>query len=311
MQIIDCICFNNEIDLLEARVRYLSAIVDHFVVVESQETHSGLVKPLYSRQFFESRLKDPTDKWIIDKLNFVVASPCDSKDPWVRERHQRDTSLNYCRDHFNDGILFVSDLDEIPSREALLHGRDLAQLNEGDSVVPVSMFLSLFKVNYVNVCGPESEWTGPFFTRLNSEVKSLSSIRRQCQRMDRRQIEDELRFSGWHFSYLGNSQFVREKLQAFAHQEPEVQGASWDIEWLISQRRGPFDSRAPERYRWYVLSAESLRLPDDLIGNDYMRAHLLSDCDTFRELRMGLLAEPLEPNSLSQRLSRLLEKIIK
>ena len=43
----DCFCFFNELDLLEIRLNTLDKVVDRFILVESQLTHSGHSKPLY------------------------------------------------------------------------------------------------------------------------------------------------------------------------------------------------------------------------------------------------------------------------
>ena len=38
--------FNNEIELLNIRLNILDQYVDHFVIIESAETHSGIKKRL-------------------------------------------------------------------------------------------------------------------------------------------------------------------------------------------------------------------------------------------------------------------------
>ncbi|MGH2552631.1 MAG: hypothetical protein ACRDEB_02875, partial [Chitinophagaceae bacterium] len=47
MKIIDCFTFFNELDLLEFRLKLLDEQVDHFVIAESNLTHSGHPKPFY------------------------------------------------------------------------------------------------------------------------------------------------------------------------------------------------------------------------------------------------------------------------
>ena len=46
-KIYDCFNFFNELDLLEIRLNTLYDIVDYFVIIESNLTHSGEVKPFY------------------------------------------------------------------------------------------------------------------------------------------------------------------------------------------------------------------------------------------------------------------------
>ncbi|MEQ1678044.1 MAG: hypothetical protein ABL876_15150, partial [Chitinophagaceae bacterium] len=47
MKIIDCFTFFNELDLLEFRLKLLSPHITHFVIAESNLTHSGGPKPYY------------------------------------------------------------------------------------------------------------------------------------------------------------------------------------------------------------------------------------------------------------------------
>ena len=46
-KIYDCFTFYNELDLLELRLNELNDVVDKFVIVESEMTHSGNKKKLY------------------------------------------------------------------------------------------------------------------------------------------------------------------------------------------------------------------------------------------------------------------------
>src|SRR5689334_20509145 len=59
MKVIDCFTFFNELDLLEFRLKLLDAHVDHFVLAESNITHSGQPKPFY----FEEN-KKRFDRWL-------------------------------------------------------------------------------------------------------------------------------------------------------------------------------------------------------------------------------------------------------
>ena len=47
MKIIDCFTFYNEFKLLNYRLSILYPIVDYFIIVESNLTHSGSDKPFY------------------------------------------------------------------------------------------------------------------------------------------------------------------------------------------------------------------------------------------------------------------------
>ena len=59
--LIDAFTFFNELDLLEARLEYLYDTVDHFIIVESDISHSGKIKPFYyleNQNRFKKRMKN-------------------------------------------------------------------------------------------------------------------------------------------------------------------------------------------------------------------------------------------------------------
>ena len=50
MKIYDCFIFNDELDLLELRLKFLEDTVDYFVLVESERTLSGKTFKLSIKQ---------------------------------------------------------------------------------------------------------------------------------------------------------------------------------------------------------------------------------------------------------------------
>ena len=61
--IIDAFIFNNEIDILKARLEYLENHVDYFVIVESNNTFTGksknlILKNLIKEKFDHLKKKD-------------------------------------------------------------------------------------------------------------------------------------------------------------------------------------------------------------------------------------------------------------
>lgn len=50
MKLIDSFTYFNEIELLQVRLEYLYDIVDEFLIVESNRTHTGNAKPFHLRE---------------------------------------------------------------------------------------------------------------------------------------------------------------------------------------------------------------------------------------------------------------------
>lgn len=198
-KIIDAFCFFNEIELLEIRLNSLAPYVDTFVIVESDFTHAGNPKPLY---FTEDCKRDP-GRYSDFNINCVVlnASPEDivdaKKDSWLLERAQREAILAGLSDAQPDDPILISDVDEFP---------DLATWDH----LPGGFSQKLYYW-YMNVLWNDTPWRGtvavPF--ELLSSPNVFRDIRynlRECGK-------------GWHYSYLGGKEKIKEKIMAFAHQE--------------------------------------------------------------------------------------------
>ncbi len=118
-KIYDCFPFNNELDILEFRLKELYPVVDRFVIVEAKKTHSGKPKELV----FDAN-KERFGKYL-HKISYIMLDDLPEIDgtitdkSWARERHQRDgimRGLTMCND--ND-IIIISDCDEVPNPAAI------------------------------------------------------------------------------------------------------------------------------------------------------------------------------------------------
>lgn len=117
MKIYDCFMYLNEFELLELRLNELWDIVDHFVLVESPTSHTGILKPLYFEEKKES-FAPYMDK-IIHVIHELPHPREISGGARAVERHQRDGALEGISDADPDDIIMISDVDEIPRAEVL------------------------------------------------------------------------------------------------------------------------------------------------------------------------------------------------
>jgi beta-1,4-mannosyl-glycoprotein beta-1,4-N-acetylglucosaminyltransferase len=200
MKIIDAFTFYNEIDMLRFRLDYLAGFVDHFVLAESRTTFSGSPKEL----FFEAN-KHKFDGY---PIVHVVDEPPETDDPWVRERHQRDSLMGGVLklEPVSSDIVVLTDVDEIPDRNRLVEFRaeGLAE--------PVCLEMDTYY--YSPRCKYMAwRWCHPKalpFAKV-AEVGSMESCRFIPARV--------LPRGGWHFSYFGNEDFIANKIRSFSHQE--------------------------------------------------------------------------------------------
>lgn len=203
--IYDCFIFNDELDLLELRLEFLSSRVDHFILVESERTLSGNPKQLHFKNN-EHRFS----KWK-DQIIHLVAP--DNKMPaWEYEFFQRNYIREGLKNAAKDDIVFISDADEILNIPAILSLQPLKL----PAVIELSAryyFMNLQTSDrfWVNMVAPAD------FIRQNDIGLRYQKYETLCP--NRISTEDVL--TGWHFSYLFGYEaaLYKEKIQSFSHQE--------------------------------------------------------------------------------------------
>ncbi|WP_224408141.1 hypothetical protein [Afifella sp. IM 167] len=133
MAIFDCFIFNNEFDLLDIRLREMSDVVDRFVLVETNETHTGCAKPFHFEMHRE-RFSPWAAKIVHVKVTFPKELPPARgkrarEGGWEREHFQREQILSGLAEAAPDDLVLVSDVDEIVRADKLREavGRDIAR----------------------------------------------------------------------------------------------------------------------------------------------------------------------------------------
>jgi beta-1,4-mannosyl-glycoprotein beta-1,4-N-acetylglucosaminyltransferase len=112
--IYDCFIFNDEFDMLETRMSELWDVVDRFVIVEMDKTHSNKPKPLHLRDNL-----DKIGKYLSKVSHIMVSDSPPNPTSWNLAQHQRMAmmrGLTQCKD---DDIIIISDVDEIPTPEVI------------------------------------------------------------------------------------------------------------------------------------------------------------------------------------------------
>lgn len=206
MKLIDAITFNNELDMLEARIQYLYDSVDAFLIVESNYTHSGKQKPLLLQQNM-NRFSQYSSKMMV--RTFAVDENFDFTDSWKLEVAQRDAIMLFLDQYSNEDIIIVSDVDEIPNKENIEEIKSLAHLHGG-----VRLNETMFYYNLTNRLVSFPIWGASYaakkgFLRGNSPNKV---------RMEHRDLPG-IQNAGWHLTYFMTAEDIKNKIQSFAHSE--------------------------------------------------------------------------------------------
>jgi len=255
MKIFDSFIFFNELDLLEIRLNVLNDVVDYFVITESPFTVSGNEKPLYYLENKDrfGKLNDKiihniTEEIPNDYSNFVGKKPyytdfgvlSSSAQQKVIDIPIRFQRAIFNRDHSvqgilkagatNDDIIMTSDADEIPNPLVL------QQVNEWFN--PDNYYIMLCDAFYYKLNTLfEKNWKGTRVSSLKKiEQTSIDLLRQPHLNETAYLIED----GGWHWSFFGDVDSMRQKLDAYEHQENNTQENQTLLEQRVGGKKDPF-----------------------------------------------------------------------
>jgi hypothetical protein len=247
-KIYDCFTFYNELDILELRLQEHWDHVDHFVISEANTTHIGAPKN-YVFLDNQERFKPYMDKIIHVKvedmpgvteeyrINPDTGQPHVWKNCWHNERHQRNCLIRGLTGAVGNDVVILSDVDEIERTNCI----DAIRVDHQHNLWTFRMVYFNYRFNYL--------WAEPLlyqggghqaFTidRMNT-FPNLSHIREVygCCWAHRASDYDDgtemiFQHGGWHFSSLGNSEHVANKLRNFTDYSFE-EAANLDVEELI------------------------------------------------------------------------------
>lgn len=203
--IIDCFTFFNELDLLDLRLHEHWDFVDKFVILEGDRTYPG---KKYDSNFLKNydRFKWAKKK-IIHKIAPLKEFPVSR---WENEQWQRDYWGEVYRDFQGSDYILQGCVDELYRKDTILDiyktklspvllvlDEHYYYLNSKDSGTnqkypcPIAMFKKDID------CGTDAMWK---------------------KRYDYPQIDN----AGWHFSYCGGAEIIKEKLENYSHAENDT-----------------------------------------------------------------------------------------
>jgi len=207
-RVFDCFTFAAELDLLKLRLQTLDPVVDVFVLVEAELTHSGFPKPLTYREHAD----DPDLAPYRAKIRHIVAPLEPEAAPWDRENAQRKAIWWALHDLRATDTVMISDLDEIPAPW-------LVTAYAASTKHPVVAHQRLFYYDFDREV--KTGWNGTVLVR-GAELagaRTLQDLRDRRNELPRVERDEEGRCAGWHCSSFGDAAFVRQKIRSFAHTE--------------------------------------------------------------------------------------------
>jgi beta-1,4-mannosyl-glycoprotein beta-1,4-N-acetylglucosaminyltransferase len=237
-KIFDTFMFFNELDLLEIRLNILDPYVDYFVISESTVTFSGIEKPLLFNQNKErfQKFKDKIIYNLVDDTpkNFNEWTPPNiyytERDKsynhkssglplknlslsFQREVYQRDSVINGLLGiASDDDIIIMSDLDEIPNPETL---KMIFSLVDENILIHCKQKWYMYYLN--NIC--DKDWYGTHVCKFKYLKKfSVDLLQYHKENIYELSGGPIIENGGWHFSFLGDANTIKQKLRAYSYQ---------------------------------------------------------------------------------------------
>lgn len=224
----DCFSFFNELDMLEIRLNILDKVVDKFVIVEADRTHTGITKA-FNFEINKDRFSDFMSKIIYIKLTKDDLPKYDNN-AWIYENIQRNIAIESLTNCNPDDFIIISDLDEIPNPKTIQQ----EMLKDGIRCLR-QKYYSFWLNNY---CFGRPDWIHPKilkYKNLSTEINVPDLFYEQNitlnKKVNAKTTLTKIRLyhlfhklpvvanGGWHFSSIGTPKKISEKLISYAHQE--------------------------------------------------------------------------------------------
>lgn len=237
----DCLSFYNELDMLDFRLHHVYPHVEKIVIVEGDRKYTG--------QAYESNFKKNYNryKWASSKIiHTIVPLKEHPVDRWENEAIQRDGFLQDLRLK-DDDIVFLSCVDEIIKTELY----DLIS-----APVEASLILDNYYY-YFNGKDIGSKSKHPMPIVFNGWRESLHRLWEERHSM---MVLDD---AGWHFSYLGGIDQIKEKLSAYSHIENDTDEVKDNLVKNIAEGNDIF-GRSDHKFEYVPIDDT---FPQELVNN--------------------------------------------
>ncbi len=273
--IYDCFTFFNELDLLEIRLNVLNNVVDKFILVEMNKTHSNNDKAFY----FEENKERYAE--FLDKIIHIKVSDCPSKEKfsnmsdlqysWLLENYQRNAILRGLTEVQPTDFIIISDLDEIPKPEIVAsYDSSGIWVFEQKMIYYYLNCLSLLEPIW---CGTRMGTMKDFFEQEVPENAKKELFQKALPCSFRLSDGKRIPHAGWHFSYLGGAEAIINKIKSFAHQEHNIE-ENLTVEKITKKIENGQDLFGREELKFNTVKLDN-SFPKYIVGNQEKYKHLI------------------------------------
>lgn len=206
MKTFDCFTFFNEQDILQIRLEEMGDLVDQFIIVESSKTFTGKNKP-----FYLDHVPSWINRWKDKILNVRIDFPNNEMSSWEREHYQRNQILRGLETLgvAEDDRVIISDADEIIKSSFLL--KNITPID------PVKLDVTQYFWNF--------NWVVP--QHCNQGSRPVMCLYKHLKERSPQELRSAnlqtILDCGWHFSFFGELEKIKTKIESFAHTEYDVE----------------------------------------------------------------------------------------
>ena len=226
MKIYDCTTFYSEHMMMDVRFNILDKYVEKFIVTESTYSHSGKRKKLNFDINNYPKHKDKIIYLVIDKEpNDLIEIEKDNVSKRLNSIKRIELSYNYMKKAISevaeDDLILLSDNDEIPnlgSKSFLKSKKKVILFNQLFFYYKFNLFYDLLPWYGSKACKKKS--LKSFSWLKNIKTKKYPFWRIDTYFSENKMVDIEIiKDGGWHFTWLGDLNFIKDKLKSFAHTE--------------------------------------------------------------------------------------------
>lgn len=228
--IFDCFLYNGELECLNIRMNELQDLDVCHVIVQANKTFTGKDKDI----LYFIHGKEDKDKYI-----YVTDMP-EGDDCWEREKYQRNAIMRGLTDAKDDDLIIISDADEIVFAHSVL---------EYTPEMGVAAFV-MNKTGYWLNCveGYQSWKIAKILTYKMLKESSPDEVRNAGQ-------ETLIENAGWHYSYLGGVEGIKNKLESFSHQDANTNELKSKLSYKIETGQSLWSDKPDDLWQFVPIDS--------------------------------------------------------
>lgn len=247
MKVYDCFLYSYNPDILEIRLNVLNDVVDKFVIVESPYNWHGMFKGLEFAQFenlkrFEKFLHKIEYISVLDMPKYekqesdMLYDRGSERAAWRLEAFNRNAIVRGISNCNDNDIIIISDFDEIPRPEIIQNIK-----NSGcNSIIALSLVDYFFKLNSLNINTEAYAINSIIVPGYIAKKHPIDEMRwgikdslMQNQQSYANTNVDLITNAGWHFSWVGDADFINTKIDGYRHDDfKSIEGRKAQIEQI-------------------------------------------------------------------------------